>query len=82
MPAISRKYGVLADEECDEGSRASAIGVVPSGSANIAGRLRRSLSFGGGVAASGGRCMGPGMGGAVTAGDAPPAPTASALGSA
>jgi len=41
---------------------------------------RRSLSFGSGATESGGCFTNPGAGGAVTAGDAPPPPTASACG--
>src|SRR4051812_179750 len=52
----------------------------PRFSETSVGSARRSLSLGGGVAASGGRCSGPGIGGNATAGDAPPAPTFAAFG--
>src|SRR5579883_1558637 len=53
---------------------------TPSASDSIPGMTRRSLSLGGGAMGSGGCLMGPGTGGRATAGEAPPAPTASALG--
>src|SRR4051812_132866 len=72
------KYGI---EPLPDGELASAITEgVPSCSAESVGIARRSLSFGIGVAASGGRWSHPGIGGAMTAGDAPPAPTFIAFG--
>src|SRR5580658_3345032 len=46
----------------------------------MAGATRKSVSFGSGATGNGRSLMGPRTGGAVTAGDAPPAPTARALG--
>jgi hypothetical protein len=74
---MSMKYGVAVGG----GALASAtVEGNPSCSDRSVGSARRSLSLGGGVAASGGRCIGPGMGGAVRADDAPPPPTFAAFG--
>jgi hypothetical protein len=76
---MSMKYGV-AEGASNAPARPTGED-MPSPSDNIAGMVRRSLSFGGGPDAIGGCCSTPGSGGmAPEPGETPPAPTDAAAG--